>query len=51
MAAAAAGTILAQAPAAPLSYVNEIKQSYTGIKNNVLRSAEKMSEANYSFKP
>jgi len=50
-AATTAGTLLAQAPAAPLSYVNEIKQSYTGIKNTVLRSAEKMSEADYAFKP
>src|SRR6185436_10191181 len=51
IAAATAGTLLAQAPAAPLSYVNEIKQSYTGIKNNVLRSAEKMPESEYGFKP
>jgi len=48
VAALVAGTTLAQAP---LSYVNEIKQSYTGIKNNVLRSAEKMPESDYSFKP
>jgi hypothetical protein len=52
IAAATAGTILAQAPAAqPLSYVNEIKQSYQGIKNNVLRAAEKMPESEYGFKP
>ena len=49
--AATAGTLLAQAPAAPLSYVNEIKQSYTGIKNNINRSAEKMPESEYGFKP
>jgi hypothetical protein len=41
----------AQAPAGQLSYVNEIKQSYTGIKNNLLRAAEKMPEEFYSFKP
>jgi hypothetical protein len=51
LAAAAAGLMQAQAPQQPLSYVNEIKQSYTGIKNNILRSAEKMPEENYSYKP
>ncbi|MEO8098445.1 MAG: DinB family protein [Acidobacteriota bacterium] len=50
LAATIAGLLAAQAPA-PLSYVNEIKQSYTGIKNNVLRSAEKMPEDKYTFKP
>lgn len=44
-------SLSAQAPQAPLSYVNEIKQSYTGIKNNLLASAEKMPEEHYSFKP
>jgi len=43
--------VYAQAPAAPPNYVNEIKQSYNGIKNNVLRAAEKMPEEFYSFKP
>ena len=51
IAAATAGTLLAQAPAAPLSYVNEIKQSYTGVKNLIVRSAEKMPESEYGFKP
>src|SRR5206468_8310799 len=51
LAALACGAAFAQAPAAPLSYVNEIKQSWTGIKNNVLRAAEKMPEDQYSFKP
>ena len=49
--AVCAGVARAQAPAAPLSYVNEIKQSYNGIKNNVLRAAEKMPEEFYSYKP
>jgi len=47
----ACGAVFAQAPAAAPNYVNEIKQSYTGIKNNLLRSAEKMPEEFYSFKP
>ena len=28
-----------------------VKQNYTGIKNNLLRGAEKMPEADYTFKP
>ena len=28
----------------------ELKQSYNGVKNNILRAAEKMSDADYSFK-
>jgi len=28
-----------------------IKQAYNGVKNNVLKAAEKMPEADYSFKP
>lgn len=30
---------------------NEAKQSYNGIKNNLVRLAEKMPEADYAFKP
>jgi hypothetical protein len=33
----------------PLS--TELKQSYTGIKNNLTKMAEKMPEEHYSFKP
>jgi hypothetical protein len=33
----------------PLS--TEVKQAYTGVKNNLVRAAEKMPEENYSFKP
>jgi uncharacterized damage-inducible protein DinB len=29
----------------------EVKASYTGVKNNLIRAAEKMPEENYSFKP
>ena len=29
----------------------EAKQVYTSVKNNILRSAEKMPEENYAFKP
>jgi hypothetical protein len=33
----------------PLS--SAVKQNYTGIKNNLLKGAEKMPEADYTFKP
>jgi hypothetical protein len=29
----------------------EAKQAYTGVKNNLLRAADKMPEADYGFKP
>ena len=29
----------------------DLKQSYNGIKNNILAAADKMSEADYSFQP
>jgi uncharacterized damage-inducible protein DinB len=41
--------IYAQAPADPLSAGQ--KMLYTNGKNNLIRSAEKMPEENYSFKP
>jgi DinB superfamily len=51
-AAFASSALFAQAPAAaPPNFVNELKQSYNGVKNNVLRAAEKMPEEAYSFKP
>jgi hypothetical protein len=51
LAAAAALTILnAQAPA-PISYIAEVKGDHAGIKNNLLRAAEKMPEEFYSYKP
>ncbi len=42
------GAAASQAQVGPL--VNELKQNYQGIKNDVTRGAEKMSEADYSFK-
>lgn len=33
------------------SLVTELKANYQGIKNDVTKGAEKMSEADYSFKP
>jgi len=33
----------------PLS--TEVKASYTGVKNNLIKAAEKMPEEDYSFKP
>ncbi len=45
-----AGACVLQAQTAnPLS--TEAKQAYTGIKNNLTKMAEKMSEENYAFKP
>ena len=32
-------------------FSTDAKQSYTGIKNSITRAADKMPEANYSFKP
>jgi hypothetical protein len=46
-AASLAGGLHAQTP----SLVNEMKQTYNGVKNNLLKAAEKMPEENYSFKP
>lgn len=45
---ALAGSALFAQTANPLSA--EVKGSYTGIKNNVLKAADKMPEENYSFK-
>jgi hypothetical protein len=47
LAAALAGTLHAQAPN-PL--VGEMKQQYNNIKNNLLKAADKMPEAAYTFK-
>jgi hypothetical protein len=35
----------------PASHVAEVKQRYAGIRDNLQKTAEGMSEANYSFKP
>jgi len=45
---ALAGLSVAQAQTGQL--ITELKQNYTGIKNNVTKGAEKMPEADYSFK-
>ncbi len=42
------GTMMAQAQVSQL--VTELKQNYQGIKNDVTKGAEKMSEADYSYK-
>lgn len=43
-----AGSALFAQSADPLS--GEVKGAYTGIKNNILKAADKMSEENYAFK-
>jgi hypothetical protein len=45
----ASAQMQAQTPAEPL--VNEMKQAYTRVANNLLAMAEKMPEENYAFKP
>jgi hypothetical protein len=45
----AAGISSAYAQSNPLT--TELKANYNNIKNNVLKGAEKMPEADYSFKP
>lgn len=46
------GTALAQqTPAAPPTVASFLKNSYTGNKNNLLRSAEKMPEEFYGLRP
>jgi hypothetical protein len=47
LAASLAGALQAQ----PAPLIAEGKQSYTGIKNNLLKAADKMPEEAYSFKP
>jgi hypothetical protein len=44
-----AGTSMVYAQTNPLS--SAVKQNYNSIKNNLLKGAEKMPEADYSFKP
>jgi len=43
----AAGLLQAQTGA---SSAAEVKQAYNGVKNNILRAADKVSEADYGFK-
>jgi uncharacterized damage-inducible protein DinB len=44
--AAASSPLYAQNPLS-----SAVKQNYTGVKNNILKGAEKMSDADYAFKP
>ena len=48
---AGAITLPAQPAAGGSSISAELKQSYTSVKNNLLKAAEKMPEENYGFKP
>lgn len=43
-----AGAVTLCAQSNPLT--SAVKQNYTGVKNNILKAAEKMSDADYSFK-
>ena len=45
----AGSSALVAQTANPMS--TEVKQAYTGIKNNLVKMAEKMPDENYSFKP
>ena len=49
LAATFAGSVLSAQTANPLS--TEVKGAYTGVKNNLIRAAEKMPEENYGYKP
>jgi hypothetical protein len=52
--ALAAASLLAQAPAkggAAPSTADALKASYNGVKNNVLKAADKMPDDAYDFKP
>lgn len=42
-----ASTVYAQASAVP----GDLKQAYTGVKNDILQAAEKMPDADYSYMP
>jgi hypothetical protein len=39
------------APAAPLGPAGEVQRSYSVVKGNILKSADKMPAADYSYKP
>ncbi len=48
----AAGVAMAQAPAAgPAGAVGEVQRSYAAVKDNILKSADKMPAESYSYKP
>jgi hypothetical protein len=39
------------APAGPVGAVAEVQRSYAGVKENILKSADKMPAGDYSYKP
>jgi len=48
------GVAMAQAPApapAPAGAVPEVQRSYAGVKENILKSADKMPAGDYAYKP
>jgi len=47
---AALGSVCAAQTQNANQFSTEVKQLYTGIKNNLMKAAEKMPEENYSFK-
>src|SRR5215471_18707696 len=47
----AASAALAQPPQGPVGTAVALQRGYAGLKNNITASAEKMSEADYFFKP
>src|SRR3954465_15088918 len=47
LAASVSGALYAQTN----PVITESKQAYTGVKNNLLKAADKMPEEGYSFKP
>ena len=49
LAATLTGSAAASAQTNPIS--TEVKQAYNGIKNNLIKMAEKMPEEDYGFKP
>jgi uncharacterized damage-inducible protein DinB len=46
-----AAPLVAQAPASAPSVPDAIRQQYNGVKNNLLKAADKMPEDGYDFKP
>ena len=47
-----AGVAMAQAPAAaPVGAVAEVQHSYAGVKENILKSADKMPAGDFGYKP
>jgi hypothetical protein len=48
---AAVATVQAQGPASPSSPEKDVQRSYSGLKTNILKSADKMPADGYSYKP